>query len=132
MRSELSSLPMQAPERISRRRTVVGFALLGVPLFVIGVFAVAEGIGGEEGWWGHLIQLGVLGILAGAAWARPRLVGPVLVVLGAAFAGWIALNDGGEGVANLAAILIVAVPLVAAGILLSLASWTRTPLRPPE
>jgi FtsH-binding integral membrane protein len=106
----------------------IGLAILAVPATLIAVFAVAEGIGQEPGWWGHLLQLAVLALVASGAWMRPRIGGPLLILLGIAFAGSVAL--GSREAPNLAGLAIVAAPLIASGAFFTLAG--RTAKRVPS
>lgn len=46
---------VEGRSRALRRRRLAGLGVLAVPLLVVTVFAVAEGVGGEAGWWGHLL-----------------------------------------------------------------------------
>lgn len=50
--------------RITQRRKLWGLAFMAVPVTVFVVFAVAEGVDLEPGWWGHLLQLAVAVLLA--------------------------------------------------------------------
>ncbi len=97
----------------------IGLAILALPTAVITLFAVAEGIGGEPGWWGHPIQLAVLVLLAVVAWARPRIGGPLLILLGVVFVGFVAFEA--RGAPNLAGVAIIAAPFIAAGVFFTLA-----------
>jgi len=72
---------------VTRPRSVsvwrwLGLAFLALPVLVFAVFAVGEGIGGEEGWWGHLIQLVIALALVAGAWFLPKVFGPLLIVVG--------------------------------------------------
>jgi hypothetical protein len=102
--------------RDARRRKLIGLAFLGLPATLFVAFAVGEGIGGEEGWWGHLLQLAIAVLLAVGAWVRPRLGGSALIVVGALFAAWLLATDGGLPGAALG-LVIVAAPLIIAGVL---------------
>jgi hypothetical protein len=106
----------------ARRHRWIGLAVLALPAAVFAVFAVAEGVGLESGWWGHLIQLAVLALLATAAWVRPRIGGPLLIILGVAFAGVVALGGGADP--NLGGLAIISAPLVASGVFFTLAGRT--------
>jgi hypothetical protein len=118
-----SLVPMDVDtSRVIRRRKRLGLALLGPTAVVVAVFAVAEGVGLEPGWWGHVLQLAFLALLAAGAWVRPRIGGPVLVLIGVAFAGVVAL--GSRGVPNLPGLAIVAAPLIASGVCFTLAGST--------
>jgi hypothetical protein len=113
---------MKAPQR--RGPAVwrwLGVAFLAGPLLVITAFAIGEGLGGEGGWWGHLIQLAVgVGLLAGG-WFAPKVVGPLLVVVAVGF-GVLTLVNAGAGVVGMA-ILILWVPMLLAGSFFTLAGY---------
>lgn len=98
-------------------RKLVALAVLAIPIALVAVFAIAEGLGSEAGWWGHLIQLAIVVAAAVAAWYLPRVTGPILVILGVAFIGWVAVNAAQGGFVNLPGILLVGVPLIVAGVL---------------
>jgi hypothetical protein len=83
----------------------------------VALFAVAEGLGNEAGWWGHLIQLAIVLTVAAASWIAPRVAGPILVLLGIAFVAWVAVNAVQSGFVNLAGIVLVGVPLIVSGVL---------------
>lgn len=72
----------------ARRSKLIGLAFLVPPLVMFAAFGIGEGIGGEEGWWGHLIQLALTVLLALGAWMRPRIGGPALIVVGIALTVW--------------------------------------------
>lgn len=97
----------------ARRRKLIGLAVLAVPLALFVVFGIAEAAGGEAGWWGHLIQLGVAALLAAVAWFRPTVGGWLLVVSGAALAGWALVESGREDVYLF---VLFVLPLVVAGL----------------
>jgi hypothetical protein len=99
----------------------LGLVSLAVPVLVFAIFAVGEGTGGEEGWWGHLIQLAIAWALLAGAWFVPKVFGPLLIVVGIVpvvamlVAGAL---DGGEVGAG---ILLVWLPLVLGGVFFTLA-----------
>jgi len=97
----------------ARRRKLVGLAVLAVPLSLFAVFGIAEGVGSEAGWWGHLLQLGLAALLAAVAWFRPAVGGWLLVVSGVALGGW-ALAEAGSG--DVVLFVLFVLPLVVAGI----------------
>ena len=70
-------------ERRRRRLRRLGRGLALVPLGIVAFFAVAEGIGREPGWLGHVLQLVLLGVPVVVAWRRPR-IGWALLLAGAA------------------------------------------------
>lgn len=105
-----------------RRRKLIGLAFLAVPVVIVGVFAVAEGIGGEAGWWGHLIQLAIgLGLAAGV-WRYPRIGGPLLIAAGILLTGILLARGEGVGGAVSSAGLL-SIPLIVAGVFFTLAGY---------
>jgi hypothetical protein len=104
----------------ARRHKLVGLAFLAVPMTLFAVFSVAEGIGLEPGWWGHLLQLAAALLLAAGAWARPSIGGPALIVVGAAFGVLLLLTDQ-ELSGKFAALGIVVAPLLVSGVFFTLA-----------
>jgi hypothetical protein len=110
----------------------LGLAFLAVPVLVVALFAVGEGIGGEEGWWGHLIQLAIAAALVAGAWLLPKVFGPLLVVLG--IAPVIAMLVAGAPVGVVSgSILVVWLPLVLSGVFFTVAGYRHRPSeRPPE
>lgn len=103
--------------RALRRRRLAGLGVLAVPLLVVTVFTVAEGVGGEAGWWGHLLQLAVLAGLAGLAWRWPRPGGLLLLAAGIVLGGWVLVQSAGEGAPNLGAVVLLGAPMAIAGAL---------------
>jgi hypothetical protein len=110
----------------ARTHKLVGLAFLAVPLSLFAVFSVAEGIGLEPGWWGHLLQLAAALLLAVAAWVRPSFGGPALIVAGAAFGVVLLLTDQ-ELSGRLAAVGIVVAPLIVSGVFFTLAGRGAQP-----
>lgn len=110
-----------ARARVVRRYKLVALALLALPAALFGVFAVAEGIGLEEGWWGHVVQLALAALLAWGAWVRPRIAGPLLILAGAALAGFMVLEGNGGGALNVGGLTVVAASLAIAGLLFTVA-----------
>jgi hypothetical protein len=106
--------------RVARKRKLFGLAFMAPPVILFAVFAVAEGIELEAGWWGHVFQFAAAVGLAVVAWVRPRIGGPLLIVTGMAPLLLLALN----GRMNWSAIVMVFVPLVAAGVSFTLAGTT--------
>jgi hypothetical protein len=103
----------------ARRRKWIGLAFLAPPAAAVALFAVAETVGLEPGWWGHVLQLAAVALLAGGAWMRPRIGGPLLILAGTAFTGFVVLQS--RPTFNLAGLAIVAVPLIASGVFFTLA-----------
>ena len=114
--------------RITQRRKLFGLAFMALPVTVFVVFAVAEGVGLEPGWWGHLLQLAVAALVAVGAWIRPRVGGPALILAGTLLTAWMLMADGGFP-GMLAGLAIVSVPLIVAGVFFTLAGnpTTRAP-----
>ena len=109
--------------RAAERRKLIGLAFTALPVTVFAVFAVAEGIGLEEGWWGHLLQLAVVVLLAAGAWVRPRLGGPVLILSGTTFTVMMLLADR-DLAKVLSGVALVFAPLIVAGAMFTLAGNT--------
>lgn len=113
--------------RLAGRLKLSGLALLALPVTVFAVFAVAEGLGRAAGWWGHVIQLAVGVLLAAGAWFRPRIGGPLLVLVGMVLTVWILLLAGNRGSADvLSPLAIVSAPMMVASVLFTLAGITTT------
>lgn len=112
--------------RITQRRKLWGLAFMALPVTVFVAFAVAEGIGREEGWWGHLLQLAVAVLLAVGAWVRPRIGGPALILVGTLFVARMLVADGALA-GMLARLSIVSVPLIVAGVFFALADKASRP-----
>lgn len=110
-------------ERRSRVRLyrLSGLGCLAIPIAILTAFAVGEGVGGEPGWWGHLIQLAIGLGLAATAWFAPRIGGSVLIGAGLLFSGTM-LGTDQEWVSKLSAIAILFVPLIVAGVFFRLAA----------
>jgi len=107
-------------DKTVRRWKLIGLGLLGIPILIVTALTIGEGIGGEEGWWGHLIQLAVgLAITAGA-WYFPRVGGPVLAVVGTLLTVMM-LTEGEDLVAELSSIALLFAPLIVAGVFFTLA-----------
>jgi hypothetical protein len=120
----MAAVNVRAPARKAERRKKIGLALAGVPVAVVGFFAVGEGIGGEAGWWGHLIQFTLLLVVVAAAWHRPRIGGPALVLLGAGLVGMVVGRDE-DLAAQLSTIAILSTPLIVSGVLFTFAGYSR-------
>lgn len=112
--------------RITQRRKLWGLAFMALPVTVFVAFAVAEGIGREEGWWGHLLQLAGAVLLAVGAWVRPRIGGPALILVGTLFVARMLVADGALA-GMLARLSIVSVPLIVAGVFFALADKASRP-----
>ena len=119
----MSALDVRERERRSggRRFRLIGLGCLAIPIAILTAFAVGEGIGGEPGWWGHLIQLAIGLGMAATAWFAPRLGGPGLIGAGLLFSGMMFGADQ-AWVSKLSAILILFVPLIIAGVFFVLAA----------
>jgi len=104
-----------------------GLALLAVPTALVTLFAVGEGLGGEEGWWGHLIQLAIVLVLLAAAWFVPKVGGPLLVAVGTAFAAVFvaAFIDQGRAGAVAPGLVLFVLPLLLAGVFITIDAFTR-------
>ena len=89
-------------------------------------FAIGEGVGGEEGWWGHLIQLALVAVVFLVAWYLPKVGGPVLIALALAF-GWWALAGVDDVTAEWSSLAIIGLPLLVSGVFFSLAGYRDTP-----
>jgi hypothetical protein len=99
------------------RRKLVALTVLAIPVALVALFALAEGLGNEAGWWGHLIQLAIVLTVAVVSWLVPRVAGPGLVLLGIAFVVWVGVNAVQSGFVNLAGVVLVGVPLIVSGVL---------------
>jgi hypothetical protein len=104
----------------------VGAGVHGVAGDAVRRLLVAEGIGREEGWWGHLLQLAVAVLLAVGAWVRPRIGGPALILVGTLFVARMLVADGALA-GMLARLSIVSVPLIVAGVFFALAGKASRP-----
>jgi hypothetical protein len=113
----------------AQRRKLIGLAFMAVPMTLFVVFGVAEGVGLEPGWWGHVLQLAAAVALAVGAWVRPRIGGPVLVLAGTVFSVMVLLSDREFG-SKLASVAIVFVPLIVAGVFFTLAGRATTRATP--
>lgn len=110
---------------VARSRKLFGLAFLAVPVTLFALFAVAEGVGLEPGWSGHLIQLAVAVLVAVGAWVSPRIGGPVLILAGTVFTVIVLLADS-DFAAKLAPIAIVFAPLIFAGVFFTLAGKAQS------
>jgi hypothetical protein len=99
---------------------------LAVPLLVIVVFAIGEGVGGESGWWGHLIQLAIAVALLVGGWFAPKVAGPLLIIAGLLLAVPTLIQAPSAGVIS-TALLIVHLPMILAGVFFTLAGYSRRP-----
>ncbi len=72
---------------VETRIKLAASVLLGVPFTVLLVFAVGEMVGGELSGAQHLVQAAPLLLLLVAAWRYPRMVGLLLLGLGALLFG---------------------------------------------
>jgi hypothetical protein len=119
------------PRSVSRWKWL-GLALLAVPVLVFAVFAVGEGIGGEEGWWSHLIQVAIALAMVAGPWFVPKVFGPLLIVLGIVPVVAMLVTGAEVGVVS-SATLIVWLPLMLSGVFFTLAGYRQRPAgRPSE
>lgn len=120
---------VQTEVKGSRPRSVwkwLGLAFLVPPVALVTLFAIGEGIGGEEGWWGHLIQLAIGLALVAGAWFVPKVFGPLLIVLGAA--PIVAMLVGGAAVGVISSsIVLLWLPMILSGVFFTLAGYRRPP-----
>jgi hypothetical protein len=102
-------------------------------VLLVALFAVGEGIGGEEGWWGHLIQLAIAAGLVAGAWFVPKVFGPLLVLLGVAPVVAMLATGAAAGVIG-SSVLTIWLPMVLAGVFVCLAGYGRqvSAQAPPE
>lgn len=119
----MSALDVKQRRSVSPRRRyrLIGLGCVGIPIAILTLFAVGEGIGGEPGWWGHLIQLAIGLGLAAAAWLAPRIGGPVLIGAGLVFSGMM-LGANLEWGSKLSAVVILFVPVIVSGVFFWLAA----------
>jgi hypothetical protein len=104
----------------------LGVGMLAVPLLIIVVFAIGEGVGGESGWEGHLIQLAVVVALLVGGWFAPKVAGPLLIVTGLLLAVPTLIQAPSVGVIS-TALLIVQLPMILAGVFFTMAGYSRLP-----
>lgn len=97
----------------------LGLGYMLVPAAILVVFAVSEVIGGESGWWAHLLQLVPILALAALAWFRPLIGGPVLLVTAVALGTWLLVQADEVGDAMGAVVLLCGPMLVAGGFFLA-------------
>jgi hypothetical protein len=122
---------------VTRPRSVsvwrwLGLAFLALPVLVFAMFAVGEGIGGEEGWWGHLIQLVIALALVAGAWFFPKVFGPLLIVVGIVPVVAMLVTSV-EGAVVGSSTMIVWLPLALSGVFFTLAGYRHRPTdRPPK
>jgi hypothetical protein len=85
------------------------------------------GIAGEAGWWGHLIQLAIVLVLLAVAWYVPEAGGPLLIVWGTALTAVFlaALADPSSSGAASNGLVLVALPLLLAGVFVTIDAFTR-------
>lgn len=126
MTGEMAHASPPDSRRAVRKRKLLGLAFLVPPVTVFALFAVAEGIGLESGWWGHVLQLTVAAAVGVLAWVRPRIGGPLLILAGIGFTVSVLLLADDDGMANLSAIAIVFLPLIVAGVFFTLAGNVPT------
>jgi hypothetical protein len=116
----MAALRAEQRERSVTRRKQFGLAFLAVPIIIFTLFAIGEGIGGEDGWWGHLIQLAIAIALLGGAWYVPRLGGPALILSAFALGLWV-LATADDVASGLSTLTIIGLPLVISGVFFTLA-----------
>lgn len=122
----MAALDMQEHQRqASLKHRRVGLAFLAIPTLMVTMFAVGEAVGGEEGWWGHLIQLAIAVALFLGAWFAPKIGGPVLIAASVAFAWW-ALSDYEDLASELSTLTIIGLPLLISGVFFTLAGYRDT------
>jgi hypothetical protein len=96
-------------------------------MLVVVAFALGESVGGEEGWWGRLIQLAIgLGLVA-RAWFAPKVGGPLLIDLGIVPIVFMLANATPGGVIG-STVLIIWLPLILARVFFTRARFA--PRRP--
>ncbi len=117
------ALAVEPRRDAARRRKTIAAMILGIPVSLVVLFAVGEGIGGEAGWWGHLIQLALALAFAAVAWTAPRIGGPMLVAAGLALATWV-VSVADNVPAALTTIGILVLPMVVSGVLFTLAGFS--------
>ena len=123
----MAALDVQERQRQAlRQHRRWGAAFLAVPTLIVAMFAIGEGVGGEEGWWGHLIQLALVAVVFLVAWYLPKIGGPVLMALALVF-GWWTLAERGDLAAGWSSLAIIGVPLLVSGVFFSLAGYRDTP-----
>ncbi len=106
-----------------RKRRLIAAVILGIPVSVFALFAVAEGFGGEAGWWGHLTQLAFALVIGAVAWIAPRIGGPLVVATGVALTAWLFVTvDDTLGALSTAA--VIALPIVVSGVLFTLVGFS--------
>lgn len=118
---------VQAEVKGSRPRPLwkwLGLAFLAPPVLLVTVFAVGEGIGGEEGWWGHLIQLAIALALVAGAWFAPKVLGPLLILLGLAAVIAMLANGAPVGVMS-STVVLMWLPMAVSGVFFTLAGYGR-------
>jgi hypothetical protein len=109
----------------------LGLGFLALPVAVFALFAVGEGIGGEQGWWGHLIQLAIAVALLAGAWFVPKVFGPLLIVLG--IGPVVAMLATGAQVGVVASsTMMVWLPVVLSGVFFTMAGYRHRAAGRPE
>ena len=123
----MAALDVQERQRqASRQHKQWGAAFLAAPTLVVALFAIGEGVGGEEGWWGHLIQLALVAVVCLVAWYLPKIGGPVLIALALAF-GWWTLSEGEDLIGEWTSLAVIGLPLLVSGVFFSLAGYRDRP-----
>lgn len=116
----MSTVQLKTPERqrdrVVLRRKLIAVIFAAVPTAIVALFAIAEGIGSEPGWWGHLIQLALVVTPTVLAWLWPKIGGPILILAGLAFAVFVMVMSRPVG-QSLLTVAVVFLPLMIAGIL---------------
>lgn len=122
----MAALDMQERQRLSSlKHKRYGLAFLAIPTAIVTMFAVGEAVGGDEGWWGHLIQLAIAVAMFLGAWYAPKIGGPVLIAASVAFAWW-TLSDYDDLASELSTLAIVGLPLLISGVFFTLAGYRDT------
>jgi hypothetical protein len=111
---------------VSRWLKALGLIACAVPLGVLLMFAVGEGLEG----WGHLLQAAPLVLLVVLAWWRPLIGGALIALVGIGLAAVFTLGGPGDPQmdpsANLFVYWVLFAPAIVGGLLLAAAGWVKT------